>query len=90
MWGFVAHCPRLTRRFEARKRAPQRGRDTRDDPEPLNAIAESELTPLTRLEAQGHDAGDDRRDREAAPGQRLLEEEHAREGPAAVSRDAAV
>ena len=45
---------------------------------------------VTRLEAQGHDAGDDRRDREAAPGQRLLEEEHTSEGPAAVSRDAAV
>ena len=49
-----------------------------------------ELIPLLDSKAQGHHPRDDRRDREAAPGQRLLEEEHRCEGPAAVSRDAAV
>ena len=52
VWGFVAHCPRLTRRLEARKRAPRRGRDARDDPEPPNAAAATtwkRIDPLTRL-----------------------------------------
>ena len=57
MWGFVAHCPRLTRRFEARKRrrdaaatlATIRGVE-RTPPNAIAATTASELTPTYSIQ----------------------------------------